>query len=178
MGRHRVLNRLSSVLRSRLRRLNEKAVPNIPITPEVMLPLARSLDRLPERVLTDFQSGVTGCDLCIQEICENDHRSARGLRSVMATSPRLWSRHARTRKPREQSTKGRRDMAESVYKIIEVVGTSSESWEKAASAAVERASKTLRDLRIAEIAQLDLQIGDGKVQAYRARVKLSFKFED
>ncbi|WP_029078314.1 dodecin family protein [Bradyrhizobium sp. th.b2] len=69
-------------------------------------------------------------------------------------------------------------MAESVYKIIEVVGTSSESWEKAAAAAVERASKTLRDLRIAEIAELDLQIADGKVQAYRARVKLSFKFED
>ena len=69
-------------------------------------------------------------------------------------------------------------MAESVYKIIEVVGTSSESWEKAATAAVERASKTLRDLRIAEIAQLDLQIADGKVQAFRARVKLSFKFED
>ena len=69
-------------------------------------------------------------------------------------------------------------MAESVYKIIEVVGTSSESWEKAASAAVERAAKTLRDLRIAEIGQLDLQIADGKVQAYRARVKLSFKFED
>jgi dodecin len=69
-------------------------------------------------------------------------------------------------------------MAESVYKIIEVVGTSSESWEKAAAAAVERASKTLRDLRIAEIAQLDLQIAEGRVQAYRARVKLSFKFED
>jgi flavin-binding protein dodecin len=68
-------------------------------------------------------------------------------------------------------------MAESVYKIIEVVGTSSESWERAAAAAVERASKTLRDLRIAEIAQLDLQIADGKVQAYRARVKLSFKFD-
>jgi flavin-binding protein dodecin len=69
-------------------------------------------------------------------------------------------------------------MTESVYKIIEVVGTSTESWEKAASAAVERASKTLRDLRIAEIDELDLQIADGKVQAYRARVKLSFKFED
>jgi len=69
-------------------------------------------------------------------------------------------------------------MTESVYKIIEVDGTSTESWEKAASAAVERASKTLRDLRIAEIAELDLQIADGKVQAYRARVKLSFKFED
>ena len=69
-------------------------------------------------------------------------------------------------------------MAESVYKIIEVVGTSSESWEKAAAAAVERASKTLRDLRIAEVDQLDLQIADGKVQAYRARVRLSFKFEE
>jgi flavin-binding protein dodecin len=69
-------------------------------------------------------------------------------------------------------------MAESVYKIIEVVGTSSESWEKAAAAAVDRASKTLRDLRIAEIGQLDLQIADGKVQAYRARVKVSFKFEE
>jgi flavin-binding protein dodecin len=69
-------------------------------------------------------------------------------------------------------------MAESVYKIIEVVGTSSESWEKAAAAAVERAARTLRDLRIAEIGQLDLQIADGKVQAYRARVKLSFKFEE
>ena len=68
-------------------------------------------------------------------------------------------------------------MAESVYKIVEVIGTSSESWERAAAAAVERASKTLRDLRIAEIAQLDLQIADGKVQAYRARVKLSFKFD-
>jgi dodecin len=69
-------------------------------------------------------------------------------------------------------------MTESVYKIIEVIGTSSESWEKAAAAAIKRASKTLRDLRIAEIGQLDLQIADGKVQAYRARVKLSFKFED
>ena len=69
-------------------------------------------------------------------------------------------------------------MAESVYKIIEVVGSSTESWEKAAAAAVERASRTLRDLRIAEIEQLDLQLADGKVQAYRARVKLSFKFEE
>jgi flavin-binding protein dodecin len=92
--------------------------------------------------------------------------------------PHRWQRHTRTRMPQRAIRQGRRDMAESVYKIIEVVGTSSESWEKAATAAVERASKTLRDLRIAEIAQLDLQIGDGKVQAYRARVKLSFKFED
>lgn len=67
---------------------------------------------------------------------------------------------------------------ESVYKIIEIVGTSSESWEKAATSAVQRASKTLRDLRIAEVAQLDLQLKDGKVEAYRAKLKVSFKFED
>jgi len=69
-------------------------------------------------------------------------------------------------------------MAESVYKIIEVVGTSPESWEKAATAAVDRAAKTLRDLRVAEIVQLDMQISAGKVEAYRAKVRLSFKFED
>jgi dodecin len=69
-------------------------------------------------------------------------------------------------------------MAESVYKIIEVIGTSPESWEKAAVAVVNRAAKTLRDLRVAEIVQLDMQISDGKVEAYRAKVRLSFKFED
>lgn len=69
-------------------------------------------------------------------------------------------------------------MAESVYKVIELVGTSTDSWEKAASAAVERASKTLRDLRIAEISQLDMQIEDGNIRAYRAKVKISFKYED
>ena len=68
-------------------------------------------------------------------------------------------------------------MAESVYKIIELVGTSTESWEKAAAAAVQKASKTLRDLRIAEVSELDLQLENGKVRAYRARVKLSFKYE-
>ena len=68
-------------------------------------------------------------------------------------------------------------MAESVYKIIELVGTSTESWEKAAKAAVDRASKTLRDLRIAEVAQLDLQMEKGNIRAYRARVKVSFKYE-
>lgn len=68
-------------------------------------------------------------------------------------------------------------MAESVYKIIELVGTSTESWEKAAAAAVNRASKSLRDLRIAEISQLDLHMKDGKIEAYRAKVKLSFKYE-
>jgi flavin-binding protein dodecin len=69
-------------------------------------------------------------------------------------------------------------MPESVYKVIELVGTSTESWEKAATAAVERAGRTLRDLRVAEIAELDLQLVDGKVSAYRARVRVSFKFED
>jgi flavin-binding protein dodecin len=68
-------------------------------------------------------------------------------------------------------------MAESVYKFIELVGTSSESWEKAAAAAVGMAAKTLRDLRIAEIVQLDMQLEDGKVVGYRAKVKLSFKVE-
>ncbi|HKA29009.1 MAG TPA: dodecin family protein [Candidatus Binatia bacterium] len=68
-------------------------------------------------------------------------------------------------------------MAESVYKIIELVGTSTESWEKAAATAVMKASKTLRDLRIAEISELDLQLENGKVRAYRAKVKLSFKYE-
>ena len=68
-------------------------------------------------------------------------------------------------------------MAESVYKIIEIVGTSTESWERAAAAAVERAGQSLRDLRIAEVAALDLQIRDGKVEAYRAKLKVSFKYE-
>jgi len=67
---------------------------------------------------------------------------------------------------------------ESVYKIIELVGTSTESWEKAAAAAVEKASGSLRDLRIAQVAELDLQIEGGMVKAYRAKVKVSFKYED
>jgi len=68
-------------------------------------------------------------------------------------------------------------MAESVYKVIELVGTSTESWEKAATAAVNRASKSLRDLRVAEISELDMVLEKGKVKSYRARVKVSFKFE-
>ena len=66
---------------------------------------------------------------------------------------------------------------ERVYKVIELVGTSTESWEKAAAAAVERAAQSLRDLRIAEVVELDMQLEDGEVKAYRARVKVSFKFE-
>lgn len=68
-------------------------------------------------------------------------------------------------------------MAESVYKVIELVGSSTESWEKAASAAVNLASQSLRDLRIAEVVQLDMQLEGGKVLAYRAKVKVSFKYE-
>ena len=68
-------------------------------------------------------------------------------------------------------------MADSVYKVIELVGTSTESWERAATVAVERASQSLRDLRIAEVVQLDMVIDEGKVTSYRAKVKLSFKYE-
>lgn len=69
-------------------------------------------------------------------------------------------------------------MADSVYKVIELVGTSTESWERAASAAVEKASKSLRDLRIAEVRELDMQLEDGHVRTYRAKVRVSFKYED
>jgi flavin-binding protein dodecin len=69
-------------------------------------------------------------------------------------------------------------MAESVYKVIELVGTSTKSWEDAAAAAIKRASKTLRDLRVAEVKMLDMAIADGKVEAYRAKLSVSFKYED
>lgn len=69
-------------------------------------------------------------------------------------------------------------MAETVYKVISLVGTSDESWEKAASAAIIRAGSSLRDLRVAEVAELDMVITDGRVQAYRAKVNVSFKYED
>jgi hypothetical protein len=68
-------------------------------------------------------------------------------------------------------------MAESVYKVIELVGTSTESWEKAAAAAVNLAGKKLRDLRVAEIVSLDMHLENGKVKAYRAKVKVSFKYD-
>ena len=69
-------------------------------------------------------------------------------------------------------------MAESVYKVIELVGTSSESWERAAAVAIERAAMSLRDLRVAEVVQQDLVIENGKVEAYRTRLKVSFKYEN
>jgi hypothetical protein len=68
-------------------------------------------------------------------------------------------------------------MAEKVYKVIELVGTSEQSWEKAASAAVTKAAGSLRDLRVAEVVELDLQLEEGQVKAYRAKVKVSFKYE-
>jgi flavin-binding protein dodecin len=68
-------------------------------------------------------------------------------------------------------------MAESVYKVIELIGTSTQSWEKAAEAAIKRASKTLRDLRVAEVVLLDMALADGKIEAYRAKVRVSFKYE-
>ena len=69
-------------------------------------------------------------------------------------------------------------MPESVYKVLELVGTSTQSWEKAASTAVERAAETLRDLRVAEVVEQDLQItADGKVEAFRVKLKVSFKYE-
>ena len=67
-------------------------------------------------------------------------------------------------------------MSDSVYKVIELVGSSSESWEKAAAAAVETASKSLRDMRVAEITNFDLQLEDGKILSYRTKIKVSFKY--
>ena len=68
-------------------------------------------------------------------------------------------------------------MSDSVYKIITLVGTSTESWEKAAAAAIEQASKSLRDLRVAEVDELDMTLENGRVTAYRAKVRVSFKYE-
>lgn len=69
-------------------------------------------------------------------------------------------------------------MAESVYKVVELVGTSPESWERAAAAAVERAGTSLRDLRVAEVSMLDMTLENGAIAAYRAKVKVSFKYDD
>jgi dodecin len=69
-------------------------------------------------------------------------------------------------------------MGDSVYKVIELVGTSSDSWEKAAQNAINTASKNLRDLRIAEVGQLDVQLEEGKIVRYRAKVKVSFRYQD
>lgn len=68
-------------------------------------------------------------------------------------------------------------MAESVYKVIELIGTSTESWEKAAAAAISQAGKSVRDMRVAEVSQLDVTLDKGKIESYRAKVKVSFKYE-
>jgi hypothetical protein len=113
------------------------------------------------------------------------NKSKRGL--TLQPSPASWL--ARDRAPVAKAprrlyyrnlsrTKEVSAMAESVYKIIELVGTSTESWEAAARAAVERASSTLRDLRIAEVDKLDMTVDNNKVALYRAKIKLSFKYEE
>ena len=96
-------------------------------------------------------------------------------RDLCPTEP--GSDGARLCAERFPASDGSLTMADSVYKIIELVGTSTESWEKAASAAIDRASQSLRDLRIAEVSELDLQLEGGQVVAYRVKVKVSFKFE-
>ncbi|MGZ9166234.1 MAG: dodecin family protein [Anaerolineales bacterium] len=68
-------------------------------------------------------------------------------------------------------------MADTVYKVIQLIGTSTESWEKAAAAAVERASQSLRELRVAEVVELDMVLDEGKVTTYRAKIRVSFKYE-
>ena len=79
--------------------------------------------------------------------------------------------------PQKRPEQTEMNMAENVYKVIELIGTSTVSWEKAAAAAIARAGKTLRDLRVAEVVELDIQLKDGKVEAYRAKIKVSFKYE-
>jgi flavin-binding protein dodecin len=97
--------------------------------------------------------------------------------AIAGGPPHHAASQQQSRDPEEPGSEGEQAMTESVYKIIELVGTSTESWEKAAAAAVSQASKSLRDLRIAEIVQLDMHMQDGKIAAYRAKVKVSFKFE-
>src|SRR4029453_2561487 len=96
--------------------------------------------------------------------------------TAVAVSSGLQPRRSMRRRPRNRVRGGH--MAQSVYKIIELVGTSPESREKAASAAVAQAAKSLRDLRVAEVSQLDLALEGGRVKRYRAKVKLSFKYEN
>jgi dodecin len=116
-------------------------------------------------------SVASGCDA--RAIVERSGRCV----AIAGGPPHHAASQQQAREPAEPGSKGEQAMAESVYKIIELVGTSTESWEKAATAAVNQASKSLRDLRIAEIVQLDMHVQNGKIAAYRAKVKVSFKFE-
>jgi flavin-binding protein dodecin len=109
------------------------------------------------------------CDYALTMRWKTRYNEPRGGKSREGTS---------RRQPNPSTDELEEPMSNSVYKIIELVGTSTESWEDAARAAVERASSSLRDLRIAEVVKLDLQIKDGKVEAYRAKVSVSFKYEN
>ena len=117
--------------------------------------------------------------------CSRRWRPARldpaGVRAASWPARLKSPRHSRRPHPIEPPGARRAaregEMAESVYKVVELVGTSTESWEKAAAAAVERASKSLRDLRVAEVVEQDLVIEKGKVEAYRTKLKVSFKYE-
>lgn len=105
----------------------------------------------------------------------------RGIIGLPVTR-QVYGKHVRSRGSRRRTAIGVRldkgdEMAESVYKVIELVGSSTESWEKAAAAAVETASKSLRDLRVAEVLQLDMHLEEGKILAYRVKLKVSFKYE-
>jgi|ERR1700674_1439322 len=102
---------------------------------------------------------------------------ARSALQLLTVGSIMRARETTNRRPPQAGLEGEKAMPESVYKIIELVGTSTESWEKAAGAAVTQAAKTLRDLRIVEVVQLDMQVENGKVKNYRAKVKVSFKFE-
>jgi dodecin len=102
----------------------------------------------------------------------------RSLRRATAEVGSMCTRTGLDCRMAQSAIVGGSPMPESVYKIIEIVGTSTTSWEKAASAAVEKASQTLRDLRIAEVTQQDIVINDGKIESYRVRLKVSFKYED
>jgi dodecin len=99
------------------------------------------------------------------------------LKTIASSSPRESSCRARLYCAQFIAWGRENAMSDSVYKVIEVVGTSSKSWEAAAAAAVERASQSLRDLRVAEVTEQDVQIEDGKIKLYRTKLKLSFKFE-
>jgi flavin-binding protein dodecin len=146
------------------------------------LKFATTLPRVSARALKRFIHGPgnVGTNSSVREaarVADIDGHPQLWLKNGATPTARAFMRGQRfltvtTRYPGDTA------MAESVYKVIELVGTSTESWEKAASAAITQASKSLRDLRVAEVSQLDLTLTDGKVETYRAKVKVSFKYED
>jgi len=109
---------------------------------------------------------VVGAPLCI-------HAEVDSLYCLSGTIP--VNQRLQEKEAEQMATKGKK--ADSVYKVIELVGTSPVSWEKAAASAVEAAAKSLRDLRIAEVVDMDMHLVKGKVVAYRTKIKVSFKYE-